>query len=85
MKIIISTLLRDVFKYSIKYFLMISIPAFFGLSLLSRPILDYPDYPEIAEQSYLVTPFIAFSMLSLGLVALHRDFRFILPKEQIYR
>ena len=60
-------LLRDVFKYSIKYFLMISIPAFFGLSLLSRPILIILTTPEIAEQSYLVTPFVAFSMLITGI------------------
>jgi O-antigen/teichoic acid export membrane protein len=60
-------LLRDIFKYSIKYFLMISIPAFFGLSLLSRPILTVLTTPEIADQSYLVTPFIAFSMLLTGI------------------
>jgi O-antigen/teichoic acid export membrane protein len=60
-------LLRDIFKYSIKYFLMISIPAFFGLSLLSRPILTVLTTPEIADQSYLVTPFIAFSMLLMGI------------------
>lgn len=60
-------LLRNIFRYSIKYFLMISIPAFFGLSLLSKPILTVLTTNEIADQSYLVTPFIAFSMLLTGI------------------
>jgi O-antigen/teichoic acid export membrane protein len=60
-------LVRDIFKYAIKYFLLLAIPAFLGLSILSKPILTILSTPEIAEQGYLVTPFIAFSMLLSGL------------------
>ena len=60
-------LLRDIFKYSVKYFLMIATPAFFGVSILSKPILTTLTTPEIAEQSYMVTPFIAFSMILTGI------------------
>jgi O-antigen/teichoic acid export membrane protein len=58
---------RDIFKYAIKYFLLLAIPAFFGLSILSKPILTILSTPELAEQGYLVTPFIAFSMVLTGL------------------
>jgi O-antigen/teichoic acid export membrane protein len=53
-------------SYSMKYFLAIAIPSAFGLSFLSRPILTILSTPQIAEQSYLITPFIALSMLLYG-------------------
>ncbi len=57
---------RDIFKYAIKFFLILAIPAFFGLSILSKPILTILSTPEIANQGYLLTPFIAFSMVLTG-------------------
>lgn len=53
-------------KYSLKYFLMFTIPAVFGLSLLSKQILIILSTPEIAAQGYLITPFVALSALLLG-------------------
>jgi len=58
---------RNLFKYAIKYFLMLAIPSFFGLSILAKPILNLISTPEIANQGYLVTPFIAFSMILFGI------------------
>jgi O-antigen/teichoic acid export membrane protein len=43
-------------KYSMKYFLVISIPAAVGLSILSKPILTMISTPLIATNGYLVTP-----------------------------
>ena len=53
-------------NYSLKYFLLIAIPLFFILSLLSKPILIIITTPEIALNGYLVTPFIALSALLFG-------------------
>ena len=53
-------------KYSLKYFLLISIPLVIGLSFLSKPILDILTTTEIASQGYLITPFIAVSCLLFG-------------------
>ena len=53
-------------SYSLKYYLAIAIPSAFGLSLLSRPILSILSTPQIAEQAYLITPFVALSMLLYG-------------------
>ena len=46
-----------VLKYTLKYFLALAIPSIVGLSLLSKPILTILSTPDIAEQSYLITPF----------------------------
>ncbi len=61
---------RMYLKYSIKYFLLISIPAAFGLSILSKPILLILTTPEIALNGYLVTPFVAVSALLFGFYAI---------------
>lgn len=52
--------------YSVKYFLVIAIPSVFGLSVLSKQLLTIFSTPEIAQNSYFVTPFIALSMLFMG-------------------
>ena len=57
---------RTVLQYSLKYFLLLAIPAAFGLSLLSKPILTILATPEIASQGYLITPFVALSTLLFG-------------------
>ena len=61
---------RIYLKYSIKYFLLISIPAAFGLSILSKPILLILTTPAIALNGYLVTPFVATSAVLFGFYAI---------------
>lgn len=53
-------------KYSLKYFLMITVPAVFGLSILSKQLLTILSTTEIAQHSYYAVPFIAMSMIFLG-------------------
>lgn len=62
--------MKQYFKYSMKYFLLIAIPSVFGLSLLSKPILMILTTPEIALNGYLVTPFAALSALLFGIYAI---------------
>jgi len=57
---------KVILEYSLKYFLMMSIPAVFGLSLLSKSVLTLLTTPEIASQSYIITPFVALSTLLFG-------------------
>ena len=57
---------KTVLRYSLKYFLALAIPSAFGLSLLSKPILTILSTPEIASQGYLITPFVAVSVVLLG-------------------
>jgi O-antigen/teichoic acid export membrane protein len=58
--------LKELFKYSTKYYLFLSIPACFGLSILSKPILSMISTAEMAENSYFVVPFSALSYLIMG-------------------
>lgn len=54
-------------RYSVKYFLLISIPAVFGLSILSAPLLNIMTTHAIAQSGYLITPFVAVGALMLGI------------------
>ena len=61
---------KTVLSYSMKYFLALAIPSVVGLSLLSKPLLTILSTPEIADQGYLITPFLALGGLLFGLYAI---------------
>ncbi len=61
---------ETVLSYSMKYFLALAIPSAVGLSLLSKPLLTILSTPEIADQGYLITPFLALCGLLFGLFAI---------------
>ena len=61
---------QTILQHSLKYFLMLAIPSFVGLSLLSKPILTILSTPEIASNGYLITPFTALSALFFGIYAI---------------
>lgn len=53
-------------KYSLKYLLMLMIPAVFGSSFLAKQILEIFSTKEIADNGYAVVPFVALSILFYG-------------------
>jgi O-antigen/teichoic acid export membrane protein len=61
---------KVILEFSLKYFLALAIPAAFGLSLLSRPILSILSTQEIASHGYLITPLMALGALLLGAYAI---------------
>jgi O-antigen/teichoic acid export membrane protein len=61
---------KAILEFSIKFFLALGIPAAFGLSLLSLPILNVLSAQEIAAKGYLITPFMALGALFLGAYAI---------------
>ena len=58
--------LNTLLNYSMKYFLLMAIPAAFGMSILSKQLLLILATPEIAVNGYLITPFVALSALLFG-------------------
>jgi O-antigen/teichoic acid export membrane protein len=54
-------------QYSLKYFILLAMPAVFGLSILSKPLLTLLSTPEIAQNGYFITPFVALSAFLLGI------------------
>ncbi|BDZ68997.1 oligosaccharide flippase family protein [Methanobacterium ferruginis] len=62
---------KTIMFYSLKYYLILAIPAVFGLSLLSRPILMILTTPEIALNGYLVTPFVTLGALLYGIYGIY--------------
>ncbi len=53
-------------KYTLKYFLMLAIPAAFGLIILSKEMLTILSTSEIAAYSYVITPFVVIGLLLYG-------------------
>jgi len=57
---------KNILKYSLKYFLALAVPVTVVLSLLSKPILLLLSTPEIAAQGYQITLFSATSAVLWG-------------------
>ena len=70
-------------KYSLKYFLLIAIPAVFGLSILSKELLTLFSTNEIASQSHAVIPFVAISLLLYGVYTIFFQVLFLFKQTKI--
>ncbi|WP_458405172.1 oligosaccharide flippase family protein [Methanobrevibacter sp.] len=53
--------------YSLKYYLLITIPAIVGLSILSKPLLYILTTTIIADSGFLVTPIVALGAMFMGI------------------
>lgn len=53
--------------YSLKYYLLITIPACVGLSLLSKPLLYILTTTVIADSGYMITPLVALGAMFMGI------------------
>lgn len=71
---------RNLLKYSLKYYLAIAIPSVIGISLLSKNLLMILTTPEIALNGFMITPFTALSALFYGLLIIFTQI-IILKKE----
>jgi len=74
---------RNYLSYSLKYFLAVAIPGVFGLSLLSKQLLLILSTPEIAEQSYIITPFVALSALLFGVFSVFQKVALLEKKTHV--
>ena len=54
-------------NYSMKYYLLLTVPAGVGMSVLSKPLLYIITTPEIALGGYLVTPFVCLGAIFMGM------------------
>lgn len=54
-------------KYSMKYYLLLTIPAAVGLSVLSKSLLLSITTFDIANHGYIITPFVAIGAIFMGL------------------
>ncbi len=70
-------------EYSVKYFLLVSIPATFGLFALAKPLLTTFSTPEIAQNSYFVVPFVALGMIFFGIYTILSSVFWIKKKTNI--
>ncbi len=75
--------IKTYLKYSLKYFLLISIPAVFGLSILSQELLTIFSTKEIALNAYHITPFIVLSILFYGISSFFDQILLLAKKTKI--
>ena len=54
-------------SYSMKYYLLLTVPAGVGMSVLSKPLLYIITPPEIALGGYMVTPFVCLGAIFMGM------------------
>jgi len=74
---------KQYLTYSLKYFLIFAIPAFVGISLLSKSILTILSTPDIAAKAFLITPLIASSCLLFGVYSILAK-HFMLEKNTMF-
>ena len=74
---------KRVLYYSMKYFLIIAVPATIGITLLSRQILEFLTTEDIALNGYLITPFITVSMLLYGIRSINSQILILEKKTKI--
>jgi O-antigen/teichoic acid export membrane protein len=71
-------------KYSLKYFLMLSIPSIFGILIFSEPILRIMTRPEFISSGKIIMPFIAISALFYGVQTVFGQIIMVFKKTNIY-
>lgn len=70
-------------KYSMKYFLLITIPAAIGLSILSKQVLLIISTPEIAMNGFAVTPFVCLGAIFMGMYGIVNNILILEKKTKI--
>lgn len=71
---------KKILQFSLKYCLLLAIPAAFVLSLLSQEILTILSTPDIASNAFYITPFIALGTIMNGVQGIYSN-TFILEKK----
>ena len=70
-------------KYSMKYFLLLTIPAAIGLSILSKQVLLIMSTEEIAMNGYLITPFVCLGAILMGIYGIVNNILILEKKTKI--
>ncbi|WP_409200567.1 oligosaccharide flippase family protein [Methanobrevibacter sp. DSM 116169] len=70
-------------KYSMKYYLLLTIPAAIGMSILSKELLLLLTTPEIAYGGYMITPFVCLGALFMGIYGITNNFIILEKKTKI--
>lgn len=74
---------QNIIRYSLKYFLLIAIPAVLGLSVISRTLLTILSTREIAMNGYFVVSFAAIGIFFQALSELFKNILILNKKTKI--
>ena len=76
-------LVKRIIKLSLKFFLLISIPAAVGLIIVGKPILLLLTTPDIAQQSYIILVVSAFIGIMIGIYTIFKQVLFLKKKTKL--
>jgi len=71
-------------SYSLKYFLMFSIPSVFGLSILAKPMLVTLTTSEFVSLGVFIVPLVALSMIFEGVRAIFGEILMLFKRTKIF-
>jgi O-antigen/teichoic acid export membrane protein len=71
-------------SYSLKYFLMFSIPSVFGLSILAKPLLVTLTTSEFVSSGIFIVPLVALSMIFEGVRAIYGEVLMLFKRTKIF-
>ncbi len=70
-------------SYSMKYYLLITIPAAVGMSLLSKPLLYILTTTVIADNGFMITPLVALGAIFMGIYGIVNNIIILEKKTKI--
>jgi len=76
-------LVKQILNLSVKYFLMISVPTFVGVTLVGRPILKLLTTPEIAKESHMILSIIVFAGILIGVYTIFKQTIFLKKRTKL--
>ena len=71
-------------SYSMKYFLMFSIPSVFGLAILAKPMLVTLTTSEFVASGMFIIPLVALSMIFEGVRAIYGEVLMLFKRTKIF-
>ncbi|MFP4197797.1 MAG: flippase [Methanomassiliicoccales archaeon] len=74
---------RRTLQKSIRYYLLLAIPAAFGVSLLSETLLEIISTSAIASNAYLITPIVALAAILLGLFKIFSNVIMLIKRTKV--
>jgi len=77
------SLVKQILNLSVKYFLMISVPTFIGVTIVGRPILTLLTTPEIAQESYMILSLIVFAGILIGVYTIFKQTIFLKKRTKL--
>ncbi len=77
------TLVKRILNLSLKFFLLLAIPAAVGIIIIGKPILRLLTTPEIAQEGYIILVLTAFIGIMIGVYTIFKNIIFLKKRTKL--